>query len=782
MPVANGAYTTLANAPGTAGTSFVAEAGEGARFAPLTPPYKVSWWPDGETPHAGNMEIGTCTARATDTFTVTRATEDPSVARDAQIGWRFAATLTAEMWSAPTFDGPVNITGALTNPATPFKLSPVIETNLNNTFIVLTNTVLTPTVPLTTLWGSLFQLSLAGTEGVTTNTLTSFYGMYSSFVTQATYDADVTNVHLLHAPNPVHSGGGIVTNLYGFHSAINSGTARVTNAWQLYLAGTAPSFINGSLGVGAAPSTTGKLVVSGALTDPTTGVLVVNAGVSAGAASDGMAVVSSSSTVTPTAALGTLYGLQQWTLLSGTEGVTTNTIGTINNIASTLNTLAAYDPAITTINMFVANAPSLAGAGAVTNVYGYYSNINSPMTGVTNPRQMHLGGTAPSIIMGKLSVGIDLVQTANYLYVNRTSDGSDGLVSMAAFELSTTSAAGALDQGANIVVMRMKDLARGAVRAGEFELLRWDDTGTGTAVTIEAGIHNHRDLISHADNPSSFHNFYGTGGLLMYNVTSGEINSGTVQKANFGLMIRNNTGGIKHPIVVYGPLDRKILDMDEWGHLQTDHVDLIHGQIRHYEVPTSAAATLQTSLGVARTVTSAVAATNQKTARGETLRISATANNADASVIGPFTVTQTQADPILVTRVVIPTDLVNRRIFVGLFSAGPTMTSDTQNAISSLYFRYTAGTDTAWQCCCSNGSATTVASSGVTVAADTAYLLKIDATDFASLRYYINGQLVATLTTNVPAVATNLGIGHYLRSLSASGQKNLDLAWTGLYQ
>lgn len=227
------------------------------------------------------------------------------------------------------------------------------------------------------------------------------------------------------------------------------------------------------------------------------------------------------------------------------------------------------------------------------------------------------------------------------------------------------------------------------------------------------------------------------------------------------------------------------LRVDSLGNINNaNFLDSTHGMLRHYEVVTSAAATLTTILGVARTVTSAVAATNQKTTLGEWLRISATANNADSSLAAAtFTLTQTNFGAVLVTRVQIPTAIVNMRVFIGLFSAAAVMTTDTQSTIHSVYFRFSTGaTDTTWKCCTSNATSTTVLDSGVTVAINTRYDLKIDCTDTANLRFYINGALVATGTATLPTSSTNLGPGHYLRSLSASGQKDLDTGFTAIYQ
>lgn len=216
----------------------------------------------------------------------------------------------------------------------------------------------------------------------------------------------------------------------------------------------------------------------------------------------------------------------------------------------------------------------------------------------------------------------------------------------------------------------------------------------------------------------------------------------------------------------------------------TPWVSTDHELIRHYDAVTSAAATLALMAGIARTVTSAVAATNQKNARGEWLRISATASNADANLVpATFTETQLQAKPIFNTRVEIPTAKVNMRVFVGLGSAAFVLTTDTQSTIHSLYFRFsTAIPDTNWICCASNASGTTTIDSGVPVAVDTIYKLRIDCTDNVNIKFFINDLCVARMTATLPTVTQGLAPVHYLRSLSASGQKDLDVAYTGIYQ
>jgi hypothetical protein len=77
-------YSTLTNSPGTAGTSFTVQAGDGALFAAGQ---NVTIWPASVQPTKANAEIGRITAIATDTLTVTRAQEG-TTAKNAQAGWQ----------------------------------------------------------------------------------------------------------------------------------------------------------------------------------------------------------------------------------------------------------------------------------------------------------------------------------------------------------------------------------------------------------------------------------------------------------------------------------------------------------------------------------------------------------------------------------------------------------------------------------------------------------------------------------------------------------------------
>lgn len=105
-----------------------------------------------------------------------------------------------------------------------------------------------------------------------------------------------------------------------------------------------------------------------------------------------------------------------------------------------------------------------------------------------------------------------------------------------------------------------------------------------------------------------------------------------------------------------------------------------------------------------------------------------------------------KSDPSLITL---------SRYFVGLSSALPDG-STIPTTLHGAYFKYeTNGAVTQWQCCTAAGAAPTVANSGVVVAANTRYKLRIEfvgtlGSNPTSIRFLINDLVVATATSTLP--------------------------------
>lgn len=104
---------------------------------------------------------------------------------------------------------------------------------------------------------------------------------------------------------------------------------------------------------------------------------------------------------------------------------------------------------------------------------------------------------------------------------------------------------------------------------------------------------------------------------------------------------------------------------------------------------------------------------------------------------------------------------------------------------NGAFFRYTHGTNSGkWQCVCIANSVETATDSGITLAAGTAdanyhrYTVNINAAA-TSVTFYIDGTLVATVTTNVPKVTgREVGYGTLIvKSAGSTARKiNLDRA------
>lgn len=106
-------------------------------------------------------------------------------------------------------------------------------------------------VPVQAVGGDIYGLrvvpSLNGTDGVTTPTLAGIVDFMGALTTEANYDAAIDHVMLFAAQIISHNGAGTINTCYGFYSALNTGVARVTNTWQFYAGGNAPSYFGGNV-------------------------------------------------------------------------------------------------------------------------------------------------------------------------------------------------------------------------------------------------------------------------------------------------------------------------------------------------------------------------------------------------------------------------------------------------------------------------------------------------------------------------------------------------------
>lgn len=111
-------------------------------------------------------------------------------------------------------------------------------------------------------------------------------------------------------------------------------------------------------------------------------------------------------------------------------------------------------------------------------------------------------------------------------------------------------------------------------------------------------------------------------------------------------------------------------------------------------------------------------------------------------------------------------DIANYRLVTGHTSATTDSATTIPTTLHGAYFKFeTNASVTQWQACVAAGAAPTVVNTGVVVAVNTVYKLRIEfvgtpGSNPTAVRFYINDVLVATITTTLPA-ATQTVSGHY---------------------
>ncbi len=136
----------------------------------------------------------------------------------------------------------------------------------------------------------------------------------------------------------------------------------------------------------------------------------------------------------------------------------------------------------------------------------------------------------------------------------------------------------------------------------------------------------------------------------------------------------------------------------------------------------------------------------------------------------------TVCDPIttgakLFFRVRTSTPLTSQRIWVGVTSNAATQDAAADPVTYHLGFRFdTSASDTKWQAVANdNSGGGSISDTGVTVAANTCYSFCIDCSDPASIKYYVDGVLGATITgTNIPDAGNALAANINIRTLTAA--------------
>lgn len=110
------------------------------------------------------------------------------------------------------------------------------------------------------------------------------------------------------------------------------------------------------------------------------------------------------------------------------------------------------------------------------------------------------------------------------------------------------------------------------------------------------------------------------------------------------------------------------------------------------------------------------------------------------------------------------------RFWVGLFSADP-MTSSTP-AIHGVGLRFDTGVDSStWKVWSNDGSGSgTSSDSGVAMSANTSYVVEVRVISTSEVEIYINGSLVASVTSDLPESSQKLRAYCQVRNLVASSK------------
>ena len=185
---------------------------------------------------------------------------------------------------------------------------------------------------------------------------------------------------------------------------------------------------------------------------------------------------------------------------------------------------------------------------------------------------------------------------------------------------------------------------------------------------------------------------------------------------------------------------------------------------------TNAGALSVTAIFNSSTATTAGTASLLQVTDGEYIRYAtaATVNNfAGWNTTGTLRLTQLQWQPILTVVMRTDTSITNARYWAGWFSADPTITESPLNSMGFCYSTAVDGT-IFWRTYTSNATLTTRTVTTLSVAPSTRYVLQVDATNQASIKFYINNVLVNTHTTTIPVNTTPLDYYCRVTTLTAT--------------
>lgn len=162
-------------------------------------------------------------------------------------------------------------------------------------------------------------------------------------------------------------------------------------------------------------------------------------------------------------------------------------------------------------------------------------------------------------------------------------------------------------------------------------------------------------------------------------------------------------------------------------------------------------------------------------------------SNGDASgYAGPFTTLRiTQLPRVYNVARTDPSDVTSTRLAFGFAASAleGVSTLAGANGIRGCWFRFDTGlSDTTWQAVSSDGTTASATDTTISVAAATTYVLLVDAAlATGTCRYYVNGVLKVSKSTNIPTGSTALGLQGSVTTLT-NAARNVAVARTRLEQ
>lgn len=117
-------------------------------------------------------------------------------------------------------------------------------------------------------------------------------------------------------------------------------------------------------------------------------------------------------------------------------------------------------------------------------------------------------------------------------------------------------------------------------------------------------------------------------------------------------------------------------------------------------------------------------------------------------------------DPLIEIYVKTVATIVDRRFWIGLFSTAPNDADALTAATKAIAWRYSAGVDAGWTPILNDGTTQTAGTTIGTVAVSTVYKLRIRIASAGTPTAYfsVNDGAEQAVTTNFPAIATDLGV------------------------